>query len=86
MAGKCGWQRTTQAIATQQSKLARYCRTARFGLALLYGKAAELVACQLYGKAAELVACQACGPFYPVLTGRRDNIYSYFNKALAEIP
>nr|POE49651.1 hypothetical protein CFP56_05868 [Quercus suber] len=28
----------------------------------------------------------ACGPFYPVLTGRRDNIYSYFNKALAEIP
>ena len=29
---------------------------------------------------------QAHGPFYPVLTGRRDNIYSYFNKALAEFP
>ena len=29
---------------------------------------------------------QARGPFYPVLTGRRDNIYSYFNKALAEFP
>ena len=29
---------------------------------------------------------QARGPFYPVLTGRRENIYSYFNKALAEFP
>ncbi|KAM3684214.1 hypothetical protein ACB098_11G027900 [Castanea mollissima] len=28
----------------------------------------------------------AGGPFYPVLTGRRDSIHSYFSKALAEIP
>ncbi|GMY33309.1 putative Peroxidase 48 [Fagus crenata] len=28
----------------------------------------------------------AGGPFYPVLTGRRDSIHSYFNEALAQIP
>ncbi|KAL0016894.1 hypothetical protein SO802_003963 [Lithocarpus litseifolius] len=28
----------------------------------------------------------AGGPFYPVLTGRRDSIHSYFNEALAAIP
>ena len=29
---------------------------------------------------------QAGGPFYPVLTGWRDSIHSYFNEALATIP
>jgi hypothetical protein len=29
---------------------------------------------------------QAGGPFYPVLTGRRDSSHSYYVEALAEIP
>ena len=29
---------------------------------------------------------QVGGPFYPVFTGRRDSIQSYYNEAIAEIP
>lgn len=29
---------------------------------------------------------QAGGPFYPVLTGRKDSIISYFQEAMTEIP
>lgn len=29
---------------------------------------------------------QTSGPFYPVLTGRRDSIGSFFDEAMAEIP